>query len=525
MNSYIAYLLRVASDVSLPLPLREGSAPDAAVKLHPNTAQDSSPAQDSSSPQGTNALHSTISTTDAQTQPDVVIERRPLTVVELKNSEGFEMAEQLITAEQPEASEQPKAVEENEQAGPLSGHDTGHSNTTHSNVDRHDEEHQWGVNRPQVENRLRAAKKYGLRDEDSGKVAVDDGGDCIAGYIPDILYFIVDKGQSVYYDLMTTPQPPGVMNAKRLTEGFPAGDLSVGDVSTQDYSTEGHPGEGADEGLHAANKIKGSVSQLGDGILETYLLGVLMATLLRQRGFLVLHACCVAKDGKAVAFVGESGWGKSTLSEYFCQHGYTLLSDDVLAIRVGAAHSDENHFDAGSPNTAAPDAEGRSDRDERPVAIPGYPQIRLRAEAGRLLRTDFDELPLVNEGNSKRYTVPDAFPNRPFPLHKVYLLEPGYGEKNTLEPMDKRTALLRLSLHARATNLIHAPSYRAQLLRQCEKLVHHVPVDRLRRVRDLNRLHEIKALVDRDIGLSAQGSTSPATCSPDTSSRSASIAS
>jgi hypothetical protein len=99
----------------------------------------------------------------------------------------------------------------------------------------------------------------------------------------------------------------------------------------------------------------------------------------------------------------------------------------------------------------------------------------------------------------------------------VYLLEPGYGEENALESLDKRTALVRLVHHARATNLIHAPSYRARLLRQCEELLQHVPVSRLRRVKDLDRLHEIKALVDRDLGISSQATSAQATSAQATS--------
>lgn len=212
---------------------------------------------------------------------------------------------------------------------------------------------------------------------------------------------------------------------------------------------------------------------LPEGALQSYLFGVLMSTLLRQRGMLVLHACSVARDGNAVAFVGESGWGKSTLAEYFCQRGYTLLSDDVLAI----------------------DASG----DARPQVIPGYPQIRLRTEAGRHLRPDFDDLPRVNAKQAKRFTTPTAFPEAPVPLRQVYLLDPTYAEATRREPVEKRGALLRLVHHTRATNLVKAPAFQSQLFQQCEQVVRHVPVHRLHRARDLDRLDEIYTLVDRDL--------------------------
>lgn len=257
---------------------------------------------------------------------------------------------------------------------------------------------------------------YGLQDEENADVFVGNEGDLIAGRIYDELYFVVENCTTIYYDFM---------------KSFPKGRL------------------------------------------QSYLLGVLMATLLRQRGFLVLHACGVAKDGQAVAFVGESGWGKSTLAEYFCQRGYTLLSDDVMAVQVGQ--------------------EGQAE------VLPSYPQIRLRPEAGRYLRRDFDDLPEVKATAGKRFTTPERFPDRPLPLHKLYLMDPGYTTENAVEPMPARRALLRLIQHTRATNLIKAPAFQARLLRQCEQLIRHVPVERLCRVKDLRRLHEIYELVEQDL--------------------------
>jgi hypothetical protein len=47
-----------------------------------------------------------------------------------------------------------------------------------------------------------------------------------------------------------------------------------------------------------------------------------------RRDLLWLHAAAVAKDGKAILVLGESGQGKSTISTKLVDHGWRLLSDD-----------------------------------------------------------------------------------------------------------------------------------------------------------------------------------------------------
>ena len=52
-----------------------------------------------------------------------------------------------------------------------------------------------------------------------------------------------------------------------------------------------------------------------------------------QLGKLVLHASSVRlRNGKSIAFLGESGWGKSTLASSFLASGDQLVSDDCLLI-------------------------------------------------------------------------------------------------------------------------------------------------------------------------------------------------
>jgi hypothetical protein len=65
---------------------------------------------------------------------------------------------------------------------------------------------------------------------------------------------------------------------------------------------------------------------------ETYLLGQVLSYSLLKLGYEVLHATAVIVDGEALGFLGDSGYGKSSLAAAFLQAGYRVLSDDLLVL-------------------------------------------------------------------------------------------------------------------------------------------------------------------------------------------------
>jgi hypothetical protein len=63
--------------------------------------------------------------------------------------------------------------------------------------------------------------------------------------------------------------------------------------------------------------------------------GTVTAFLLAVGGRFVLHGSAVERDGRALAFVGASGQGKSTMAALFCAAGASLVTDDVLPLEFG----------------------------------------------------------------------------------------------------------------------------------------------------------------------------------------------
>lgn len=64
--------------------------------------------------------------------------------------------------------------------------------------------------------------------------------------------------------------------------------------------------------------------------------GTVLSYLLMMRGKTVLHASAVDVGGRAIAFVGASGMGKTTLATLMCKDGGLLITDDVLRLSRGA---------------------------------------------------------------------------------------------------------------------------------------------------------------------------------------------
>jgi len=93
-------------------------------------------------------------------------------------------------------------------------------------------------------------------------------------------------------------------------------------------------------------------------ILRNFLFGQVLSFALVLQGIEPLHATAVRIDHRAVAFLGDCGFGKSTLAASFLHDDCPILTDDLLLI------------------------DGRSGR---PHALPGCGRIKLRPDSVPLL--------------------------------------------------------------------------------------------------------------------------------------------
>ena len=131
--------------------------------------------------------------------------------------------------------------------------------------------------------------------------------------------------------------------------------------------------------------------------IRLFLLGSALGGILHQRGLLPLHANAIEIDGRAVAFMGHSGAGKSTMAAWFLDRGYRVLADDVCVVTMDPAG--------------------------RPLAHRGIPRLRLWREAIEVSGRTVEDYELSFDDMDK-YNVPTPRPEdlRPVPLDHLYLL-------------------------------------------------------------------------------------------------------
>jgi hypothetical protein len=207
-----------------------------------------------------------------------------------------------------------------------------------------------------------------------------------------------------------------------------------------------------------------------DRMAASFVLGPSMGVLLHQRGLLVLHASAVLTDAGVVAFLGHSGWGKSTMAGALGKLGYPLFSDDVVPVSLSNG---------------------------LPIALPSYPFLKLGKDSGAKLGYETGESATVlPEDGRLQIAVRGVDPDASVPLARLYVL--GEGERPEIELLKPQESAPELIRHSYAAPCLGVPALGAFHLKSCAALVGKVPIYRLRRPRRLELLQDLAEMVQRD---------------------------
>ena len=202
--------------------------------------------------------------------------------------------------------------------------------------------------------------------------------------------------------------------------------------------------------------------------LYTYLISQVISIALLQRNIESWHGTAVTFGDDAIVFLGNCGYGKSTLSASLIAHGAQLLSDDLIVLQ----ESDASYL----------------------VTV-GAQRLKLEQSTASAVGLAWRGR-VMDDGSGKMVFEPPVIDAQPHSrLAAIVVIEP-FADSVRIE-QTKRPEAVR-ELLAATFNPLQADSKRLQhLLRQAEQLAAVIPVYRLHTPRDLAQLASMRAAISR----------------------------
>ena len=217
------------------------------------------------------------------------------------------------------------------------------------------------------------------------------------------------------------------------------------------------------DGLHVTGCPAPEVSE---ATTQHLYLNQVLSLVLSKLGKLVFHASAVEIGGCAVAFVAESGRGKSTLAASFAVNGFRFLTDDGLVVEPG--------FDGFA-------------------ALPSHPSIRLWEDSeAALVPPTARRAPPVHYTSKARFLAGEdlVFCTQPRPLRRVYFLGDGRAATLELQRLTPAEAVIEWVKHSFLLDIEEKPRL-ASHFDQVAKLANqpiHYRLDYPRRFEELARV-------------------------------------
>lgn len=203
--------------------------------------------------------------------------------------------------------------------------------------------------------------------------------------------------------------------------------------------------------------------------LAPFITGAILGNLLNQRGFFVLHGSGVVVNDRGIAFLGDKGAGKSTLAVHLQTRGHRFITDDLIPVIF--------------------------DDDDEIRTAPGFPRIRLWSDSVESVGLNPAALPPINSFLDKHsYRCFESFSDQPVAISRLFILE--NSEKTGIERLKAPDAFIEIVRNTYMNRYLRATGQSAEHFRQCESLVKKVPVFKLKRPYDFERLPQVAELIE-----------------------------
>lgn len=221
------------------------------------------------------------------------------------------------------------------------------------------------------------------------------------------------------------------------------------------------------------------LNRASDDAFQTYLLGQVLSFALLKHGIEPLHSTTVVINDEAVAFLGDCGYGKSSLGAAFLQAGHSLLTDDLLVVK-----EEENRF----------------------LAYPGPPRIKLFPKIARsLLGKRVNGTPMNHQ--TPKLVIPlseneTVSPRGVVPLRAIYVIKPPSARSSShnisFRALSSRRACVELLRNTFNTVVIEPQRLKRQF-DLATRLAARVPVKILSYPREISRISEVRESILREV--------------------------
>jgi len=206
---------------------------------------------------------------------------------------------------------------------------------------------------------------------------------------------------------------------------------------------------------------------IDDELLRMYVEGMMMATLLFQRGCFVLHASVVRIGESCAAFLGHVGAGKSSTAAALHARGHGVVTDDNAALSL--------------TSTAA-------------LVTPSFPYVKVFPAIAASLGYSEQALSRMHSSQPKFVSRVDAaFPAGTLPLGRIYVLARDAEQPiASLAPGETIIELIRNSVPTR-----WKLNGGGEHLKQCAALAALIPAFRIRTFNQLDELPLLAEFIER----------------------------
>lgn len=194
--------------------------------------------------------------------------------------------------------------------------------------------------------------------------------------------------------------------------------------------------------------------------------------MLGERGQLVFHGSCVECGEGAIAFLGQSGKGKSTLATMFALSGMPFLTDDALVLELVGSHY---------------------------IALPSRPSIRLWDDSREALLGSNVEFSCTLSYTDKGRVLSNAelpFCSESRPLIAAYFLGEGTAGEIAFRLMGGAETLASWVRHSFLLDIEHRPMLRSHFEKvvSLAQTIPSIELDYPRRYEDADDIR--RAIVD-----------------------------